>query len=518
MSLSPPTTAGRRPVQRAGLLLGLIVFVFFASCSPFEGLVAGNAQKLALAPDHAQVQEVARGAQLTFAIMLLMLTWWVTEAAPLPVTALLPGLLLPLFHVTGQEGGALFPFVSRAALANYANPIIYLFLGGFLLAAGMRKSRLDRRITLHVLSRGAVSRSAPRMILAVMCVTAVLSMLISNTATAAMMIPIALGMLEVLDEMPDRSRVGTAMMLGICWSASLGGIGTLIGSPPNLIAVGMLREAGVADIEFTAWMRLGLPVAVCGVLVAWLLLLALFRPYRVLGENLRASLLEKRRAQGPMSADEITVIAVVALALLLWMTHATWKDWLPAALYQRIEWFGVPEMGLLGGLLLFVIPVKRSTWRSVLTWSDTRYVDWGTLLLFGGGLTLSAAMFKTGVTDWIAGGLISRLGGWSPIICLGAVILLVDYMTEIASNTAVTTMITPLLIVVAPGLGIAPVTLCVAAAMASSLAFMLPVATPPNALVYATGYFRLSQMIRAGCLMNLLGCAVLLALIVLLGY
>ena len=206
--------------------------------------------------------------------------------SPLPVTALLPGFLLPFLHVTGWADGKLFSFHARAALANYAHPVIYLFLGGFLLAGGMRKSGLDRRITLHVLSKRIVSRSAGRMMLAVMGITALLSMLISNTATTAMMVPIVLGILHVLDEEPGQSRLGTALMLSVGWSASLGGIGTLIGSPPNSIAASLLSEAGVADISFTSWMRLGMPMAVCGVLVAWFLLMVLVRPRRAIGDDL----------------------------------------------------------------------------------------------------------------------------------------------------------------------------------------------------------------------------------------
>jgi sodium-dependent dicarboxylate transporter 2/3/5 len=219
---------------------------------------------------------------------------------------------------------------------------------------------------------------------------------------------------------------------------------------------------------------------------------------------------------GRTGSDEKVVVVVIAFVMTLWLTHHHWPVLLPPGIFAHVERFGIDEIGLLGGLLLFVIPTMRAGWQPVLVWRDTKYVDWGTLVLFGGGLALSSAMFKTGLSDWIAAEVVSRLHGWWPLLCLAAIVLLVDFLTEITSNTAVTAMFAPITIAIAPGLGLEPQTLCIAAAMAASLAFMLPVATPPNALVYATGYFRIGQMMRAGFLMNLLGCGLMVAIMWLL--
>ncbi len=499
----------RTASQKIGLILGLAMFAVIICAPTMPSLVEQAAEKLHQSADSDDVLEVARGAQCTLGLVVLMVVWWVTEAVPIPVTALLPGFMLPLLHVTGVDEGRLYPFDNRASFAGYASPVIYLFLAGFLLAGAMRKVGLDRRITLTFLALKPVRRGCGTILLSVMAITAFLSLWISNTATTAMMLPIAVGILHQLKQKPGESRLGCALLLGVAWSASIGGIGTLIGSPPNGIVVGILRDQEFGEINFLDWMKLGLPVAVLGVLAAWALLMVLFRPRVTSIADAAEALEEQKRSLGKWTADEFFTLAVFALVVILWMTQPFWKYVLSPAGFERISGFGVYEIGLFCALLLFIIPVDWGNWRAVLTWRDSRYVDWGTLLLFGGGIALSNAMFKTGLTGWLASGFVGRLSTLSPWLCLALVVLLVDFLTEITSNTAVTTMMTPILIVLAPQLNLEPVTLCVAAAMAASLAFMLPVATPPNALVYGTGYFRITQMMRAGVLMNLVGCLVM---------
>lgn len=501
----------RSAPQKIGLIAGLMLFAVLVCAPTMDSLVAQAGGTLQQPLDSSEVLEVARGAQCTLALAALMVVWWVTEAVPIPVTALLPGFMLPLLHVTGAENGELFPFDNRASFAGYASPVIYLFLAGFLLAGAMRKSGLDRRITLTFLALKPVRRSCGTILLSVMAITACLSMWISNTATTAMMLPIAVGILNQLKQEPGESRLGCALLLGVAWSASIGGMGTIIGSPPNGIAVGILRDQQLGEINFLEWMKIGLPVAIIGVVAAWGLLMVLFRPHVPGIAEATAGLEKQKRALGKLGANEAVTLAVFGLVVTLWMTQPAWKYVLPSSAFERLSWFGVYEIGLFCALLLFIVPVSRDGWGAVLDWRDSCYVDWGTLLLFGGGIALSNAMFRTGLTEWLAGGFVGRISAFSPWLCLGLIVLLIDFLTEITSNTAVTTMMTPILIVLAPQLGLDVVMLCVAAAMASSLAFMLPVATPPNALVYGTGYFRITQMIRAGVLMNLLGCLLLVA-------
>lgn len=500
----------RSRVQIAGLLLGVVALVAIAASPTWETFRSHAVLTLGADPAPADVAEVARGCQTTLAILAVMVIWWVTEAVPLPITALLPGLLLPMLHVTGVQDGELLAFDADESFASFANPVIYLFLAGFLLAGAMRKTGLDRRITLGMLCAPGMMRGPAACLFAVMSITAFLSMWISNTATVAMMLPIVLRVLDELGETPGRSRLGTAMLLGVAWSASAGGIGTLIGTPPNGIVKGILEKQSVAQLDFVGWMRIGMPVAIGTLLAAWLLLLVMYRPKpRDMSASL-AAIRDARHRLGPVSIDEKATLSAFALVVTLWVTHPWWPSILPTAVYQRLERFDIDEIGLLCATLLFIVPISRRNWQAVLTWKDTRYVDWGTLILFGGGIALSNAMFKTGLTEWMAVKFVALMGTPAPWVALLLVVLLVDFMTEVTSNTAVTTMMTPVLVSLAPQLGLSPVTLCVAAAMASSLAFMLPVATPPNALVYGCGYFKIGQMARAGFLMNLLGCGVMI--------
>lgn len=504
------TTDGRSRVQVAGLFLGLAALIAIAASPTWQTFSDHAIRTLGLEVSPVAAAELARGCQTTLAVLSIMVIWWVTEAVPLPITALLPGLLLPMLHVTGAQNGELLAFDANESFASFANPVIYLFLAGFLLAGAMRKTGLDRRITLGMLCAPGMMRGPAACLFAVMLITAFLSMWISNTATVAMMLPIVLRILDELGEAPGRSRLGTAMLLGVAWSASAGGIGTLIGTPPNGIVKGILEKQSIIDLNFVSWMKIGMPVAIGTLVAAWLLLVVMFRPKaRDMSASL-AAIRDARQRLGAVTVDEKATLGAFALVVTLWVTHPWWQSILPASLYARLERFDIDEIGLLCAALLFIVPVSRRNWRAVLTWKDTKYVDWGTLILFGGGIALSNAMFKTGLTEWMAVKFVSLMGTPAPWAALLLVVLLVDFMTEVTSNTAVTTMMTPVLVSLAPQLGLSPVTLCVAAAMASSLAFMLPVATPPNALVYGCGYFSVGQMARAGFLMNLLGCCVMI--------
>lgn len=497
-------------VKAIGFFLGILFFVTIAFLPTFgvflqaaEGIIAHN--NIAHHPEL-----LARSMQIVLALLALMVSWWVTEAVPLPATAILPAIILPLFHLTGVQGKAPFEFTYKNVLANYASPVIYLFLGGFLIAAAMQKWKLDRRFTLWLLTRGTIANDTRTTLLGLMAVSAFLSMWISNTATAAMMLPLGLGVLSYLEAKPGESRFGTAMMLGIAWSASIGGIGTIIGTPPNGIALGILNATFANDptyhrITFLDWMKFGVPYVIGFLPLAWLLLLNVYPPEVRSIPGGKERLLAERQKLGRLSRGERGTLAVFVIAVLLWVSNPFWDALLPATLMEQLAWIDEYWIGLFAGVLAFFIPINFRDGTFLLDWRDTKFVDWGTLLLFGGGIALSDAMFKTGLATWIAQSFVGFFGSPSTLIMMFIIIFLVDFLTEVTSNTAVTSMMVPIVISIALQTGDNPVALAVAAALAASMAFMLPVATPPNALVYSTGYVRIGQMIRAGFWLDVLG-------------
>ena len=494
----------------SGFVAGLVVFAFLAALPVFEIFRASASQFAAQASLPIDVDHLARSMQHVLAVLALMVIWWVSEAVPLPATALLPAALFPILQITGVHGGRPVDFSLQAVLANYAHPVIYLFLGGFLLAGAMQKWKLDRRITLWLLTRGRIADDTRWVLLGIMSVTAFLSMWISNTATAAMMLPMGLGILSLMALRPGESRFGTAMMLGIAWSASIGGMGTIIGTPPNGIALGILDstlggEPGYVRITFLDWMKFGIPLVVVFLPVAWLVLLVLNPPEVRHISGGRARMQSERSKLGPLSAGERRAVTIFLCAVVAWVTNPFWGLLFPEGLANQLAWVDEYTIGLGAGLLGFVVPVKLREPEFVLEWQDTRFVDWGTLILFGGGIALSDAMFKTGLASLIAHSFVSSLGSPSTLVMMIAVVFLIDFLTEVTSNTAVTSMMVPIFISVALTTGEDPVALALTVALAASLAFMLPVATPPNALVYSTGYVSIRQMVRSGFVLDILG-------------
>jgi len=437
-----------------GFAAGLVVFGFLAVAPVFEVFQASASQFAAQASVPVDVEHVARSMQHVLAVLALMVTWWVSEAVPLPATALLPAVLFPLLKISGLHGGRAVDLSLQAVLANYAHPVIYLFLGGFLLAGAMQKWKLDRRITLWLLTRGELASDTRLVLLGIMSVTAFLSMWISNTATAAMMLPMGLGILSLMALSPGESRFGAAMMLGIAWSASIGGMGTIIGTPPNGIALGILDatlagEPGYVRITFLDWMKFGVPLVVVFLPVAWLVILALNPPEIRHIPGGRAKMQEERSKLGPLSAGEKRAIVIFLCAVTAWVTNPFWGSLLPEAIAGQLAWVDEYAIGLGAGLLGFVVPVKLKEPQFVLEWRDTRFVDWGTLILFGGGIALSDAMFKTGLASLIAHSFVSSLGSPPTLVMVIAVVFLIDFLTEVTSNTAVTSMMVPIFISIA---------------------------------------------------------------------
>ena len=432
-----------------------------------------------------------------------MAIWWLTAAVPLAATALLPLLLLPLTGVGKIEQVA----------ASYADPIIFLFLGGFFMAAASERWGLHRRLAFAVIA--VVGTESSRVVLAVMLATAFVSMWISNTATAAMMLPITLALIELARrEAPERAATfATALVLGMAYAASIGGVATLIGTPPTAIFAAAAKLAG-HPVGFAEWMAVGVPIAALMLAACWFLLVRVLFPLRGALGGVEQLVARERASLGKWSAGPIVTVSVLALATTAWvfrepkrlgaLTIPGLADLMPA----------ISDAGIAVGaaLVLFVAPVSITQRRFALDWEAAARIPWDVLLLFGGGLALAAAFDRSGLSAWLAGRL-AGLHGAPPVIIVGAVTLFFVLLTELTSNTATAAMAMPLVAALAPALGADPVRLMAAAALGSALGFMLPVGTPPNALAYGTGAVTVGQMAKAGVWLDLIGVLVITAVI-----
>lgn len=429
-----------------------------------------------------------------------MAAWWLTGAIPLAATALLPLATLPLLGVAGVDD------VAR----RYADPIVFLFMGGFFLAAASERWGLHRRLALGVIAM--VGTEAPRVVLAMMLATAFVSMWISNTATAAMMLPITLALIELARrEAPERAKpFGVALMLGMAYSASIGGVATLIGTPPMGIFAAAAKTVAGRAIGFAEWMAVGLPIAAAMLLVCWLLLVrVLYRLHGPLGGVARL-LEEERAALGPWSTGQKAVVAVLAATALAWVFREP-KTIGGVTIPGLATLFpGVSDAGLAiaAALLLFVLPVARGERRFALDWQTASGIPWEVLILFGGGLALAAAFETSGLAAWL-GSRLEALHSAPPLLVAGGVTLFFVFLTELTSNTATAAMAMPLVASLAPALGTEPLGLMAAAALGSSFGFMLPVGTPPNALAYGSGAVTAAEMRRAGFWLDLAGVVVI---------
>ncbi|HEB91566.1 MAG TPA: SLC13/DASS family transporter [Deltaproteobacteria bacterium] len=432
----------------------------------------------------------------TAAVATLMAVWWLTEAIPISATALVPLVLFPPLGVLSAS----------AAAAPYAQELIFLFMGGFLIAAAMERWGLHRRIALAVMSRAG--NSPGRLILGFMLATAFLSMWISNTATAAMMLPVAIAVAETLRPSDPHGRFGfgLALMLGVAYSASIGGMATLIGTPPNAVFAAAMAELRGVEIGFGRWMMVGLPVSLVMLPIAWFLLTRVLYRLGDLSGDAAAVIRAERLALGPASRGEWVVGVVFVLTASAWLLRAPKslgfidlpgiQTWAPGVRDSTIA--------MAGALVLFLIPVDRKRGRRALDWETARGIPWGVLVLFGGGLSLAHAMDVSGLAVWIGNG-VTGLASIPGLIVLAVVATLFIFLTEVTSNTATATMAMPIMAGIAIPLGLPPETLMATAALACSMAFMLPVATPPNAIVFSSGYVSIAEMSRAGLLLNLIG-------------
>ncbi len=501
-----------------GFIAGPAVFFAILFMQTPEAFIANAKNLLPAGAPLNTVAELAGSAQIVLALLLLMVIWWISEAVPIPVTALLPGIILPLFHVTGVLQGKIFPFTAKNILLNYANPIIFLFLSGFLLAAAMQKWKLDKRLTLFILGMGRLADNSRLIVLGMMVISAFLSMWISNTATTAMLLPLGVGIIALTDGKAGSSNFGRIVMLGIAWAASIGGVGTIIGTPPNGICVSILSSSGIKQIDFIDWMKFGIPFVIVLIPVAWFVLIKIFPPEEKNIKGGKELILRQKKELGKWSRGEKLTVAAFAVVVFLWTSNPFWEYVLPKALADKLGWFDENIIALFGVLLMFLFPVSWKEQKFVLSWSDSKLVDWGTLLLFGGGIALSDGMFKTGVANWIAGSAVSLFGKPSTIILIIIIVILIELLTEVTSNTAVVSMMIPIIISIAHGTGDNPVALSISATVAASMAFMLPVATPPNALVYGTGYIKITDMVKAGSVLDLAGWLFIVLIIYFVAY
>ncbi|MDX1485005.1 MAG: DASS family sodium-coupled anion symporter [Alphaproteobacteria bacterium] len=434
------------------------------------------------------------------ALAIWMVIWWLGEAVPIPATALLPIPMMPLLGIAEMAPVA----------SSYAHPLIFLFLGGFLLAAAMQRWRLHRRIALKIVS--VVGTSPGGIIAGFMLATAFLSMWISNTATTIMMFAVGLSVIAFVGRKArDPAMVrnfGVALMLGIAYAASIGGVGTLIGTPPNALLASFLQSNYNIQIDFFTWMLLGVPVVIVMLPAAWILLTKVVFPVRALGIGDAEAVIHSELAGlGAMSKGEKAVAVVFVLAALGWI------------LRQQLAGFsGLPindtTVALIAALALFAWPLSRERGQFAVDWEAARHIPWGVLLLFGGGLALAGAFKTTELAAWIGAGVSGfDVGTWVLVFLVTAAIV---YLTEITSNTASTATFLPILGAVAVGLGLDPRLLAIPVALGASMAFMMPVATPPNAIVFSYEELRLADMVRAGFWLNIIAIVVCFGAIYLL--
>ena len=425
----------------------------------------------------------------TAGVALLMAVWWITEALPIPATALVPVVLFPLLEIRPMPDAA----------APYANPLIFLFMGGFLIALAMQRWDLHRRIALRII---ATVGTGPRALIAgFMLACAFLSMWISNTATAMMMLPIATSVVALARSDAEASDTQTdafavVMMLAIAYACNIGGMGTLIGTPPNALLAGFVNESYGISIGFAQWMGLGLPMVVLGLPLAYGVLAHWLYPLDTFAlAGGRALVQQRLRDLGTMARAERMVAVVFAAVAVLWMTRPLLAPAVP----------GLTDAGIAmaGGLVLFALPVERATGTFVLDWDTAVQLPWGVLILFGGGLSLAQAIEATGLAMWL-GEALGVLGSWPLLLVVILVSAAIIGLTEITSNTATAAAFLPIMASVAVGIGENPFLLAVPVALAASSAFMLPVATPPNAIVFGSGDVSIPQMARAGIVLNLL--------------
>ncbi|WP_116768835.1 SLC13 family permease [Maribacter litoralis] len=442
--------------------------------------------------------DLSEAANAVLASVAWVAIWWITEAIPIYVTALLPLILFPL------TGGL---SLSETA-TSYGHKYIFLYMGGFIMAIAIEKWNLHRRIALTIIN--LIGTNVINIILGFMLATAFLSMWISNTAAAVIILPIAMAIVHQLNDNPDTEKnenkiFGKALMLAIAYSASIGGIGTLIGTPTNLVLAGVVQSTFGKEITFSEWFVLGFPIAIILLFLCWYYLTRFaftFNQKEFPGG--RTEIAARLKALGKMGFEEKTVLVVFAATAFAWIARSF--------LLQRL----IPKMddtiiAMCTVVILFLLPTRKKGKR-LMDWEDAVKLPWGILLLFGGGLTLALGFDQSGLALWI-GSKLSALQILPFFLLLMILIAIVNFMTEITSNIATTAILLPVLVSLAPVLGVHPYYLMIAATLAASCAFMLPVATPPNAVVFGSGYLEMQDMVKKGFWLNIISIIILTVIV-----
>ncbi|PQJ77070.1 SLC13 family permease [Polaribacter glomeratus] len=461
--------------KKIGLLLGPILFFIIINLPFFLISEKGDA---------------------VIAVALWMVIWWITETVNIAVTALLPLILFPLLKVMEID----------AVGANYGSPIIFLFFGGFVLALALEKVNLHKRIALNIVKFTGTTPN--KVVLGFMIATAFMSMWISNTAATVVMLPIAISVIKLLIDDKDGftkadKNFALSIMLGIAFGANAGGIATVIGTPPNSVLIGLLENQYNIQISFLTWMSFGLPFSILMIVAVYFVLVKLMFPSKGILFSSSANLItDEVEKLGKISKEEKRVLLIFAITVFLWVTRTIINSIFPdLKLSDTI-------ISLIGAVSLFAIPMNFNKGNFILKWKDTEKLAWGILLLFGGGLALANAMESSGlvalVTDTIAA------GNFNVLATVSLLIVLMLFMTELMSNVALVAVMAPVVAGIAIGLNIPILNLLIPVTIASSCAFMLPMATPPNAIVFASGYIKVNQMVKAGIVLNLIAVVLLI--------
>jgi sodium-dependent dicarboxylate transporter 2/3/5 len=429
-------------------------------------------------------------ANNVMAVALLMISWWIAEALPMPAVALIPLVLFPLMGIAK---------ISEAA-APYANEVVFLFMGGFLIGLGIEKWNLHKRIALSIVQYTGTNGN--RIILGFILATGFISMWLSNTATTMMMLPIAASVISVVVAKNENNsqlrHFAVCMMLAIAYASNFGGIATIIGTPPNVAYASYISKQLNNDISFSAWMLIGIPISLLLLFSLYIVLIKLFPSNIDSNDEMRLLIKNELKALGPMTVPEKRVLYIFITTALLWIFR------------DLINQLGIVKLddnmiAVFGGLLMFVVPAGKGVKQNerILVWSDTTKMAWGILLLFGGGITLAAALEKAGLIKML-GVWLSGFSGSSVVFLVIAVTIISLFISEVMSNVAQVIVFAPVVTGIATATGVDPYMLGIPMTLAASCASMMPMGTPPNAIVFSTGHLKLSEMMKAGLIMNLI--------------